>query len=287
MEQIPVRKITSASLHDLTNGTFSIRKIEQLVDGKDLVHKLHRHNFFFILAVKTGSGVHEIDFKPYEVIENAVFILRPGQVHRLELSADSLGFLVEFDQSFYQPKYPGAIQRWKQASHHNLCIMSAESFAKSHSFLEQILAEQLTHNDGFPDAILANLELFFIEYVRQIRHVRQSHEGESGYMQERFDELMHLLETNIGRMKNASDYAEQLSLSAYQLNSITRASVDKTMTELIIDQIILEAKRYLLATNNQVKDVADHLGYEDPSYFIRFFKKQTGHTPDSFRKNFK
>jgi AraC family transcriptional regulator, transcriptional activator of pobA len=63
--------------------------------------------------------------------------------------------------------------------------------------------------------------------------------------------------------------------------------VGKTVAQLIDEQIILEAKRYLLATPNQVKDIAWDLGYEDVSYFIRFFKKHTGLTPDAFRKNFR
>ncbi len=75
-----------------------------------------------------------------------------------------------------------------------------------------------------------------------------------------------------------------MNLSAYQLNEITKVAVGKTPSELINEQIILEAKRYLLATPNQVKDIADHLGYEDVSYFIRFFKKHTGHSPEAFRQ---
>jgi AraC family transcriptional regulator, transcriptional activator of pobA len=78
-----------------------------------------------------------------------------------------------------------------------------------------------------------------------------------------------------------------MSLSAYQLNEITKSSIGKTASDLINEHIILEAKRYLLATPNQVKDIADLLGYEDPSYFIRFFKKHTGHSPDAFRQHFK
>jgi len=88
-------------------------------------------------------------------------------------------------------------------------------------------------------------------------------------------------------MKSASEYAKLLSLSSYQLNAITKGSVGKTVSDLINEQILLEAKRYLLATPNPVKDVADLLGYEDVSYFIRFFKKHTGHSPEAFRKNFK
>jgi AraC-like DNA-binding protein len=78
-----------------------------------------------------------------------------------------------------------------------------------------------------------------------------------------------------------------MNLSAYQLNEITKSSIGKTASELINEHIILEAKRYLLATAEQVKEIADHLGYEDPSYFIRFFKKQTGFSPDAFRQQFK
>ncbi|HRW99910.1 MAG TPA: AraC family transcriptional regulator [Cyclobacteriaceae bacterium] len=51
--------------------------------------------------------------------------------------------------------------------------------------------------------------------------------------------------------------------------------------------MLLEAKRYLLATSNQVNQIAFQLGYEDVSYFIRFFKKLTGNTPEAFRKNFR
>ena len=51
--------------------------------------------------------------------------------------------------------------------------------------------------------------------------------------------------------------------------------------------MILEAKRNLLATSNLVNQIADDLGHEDVSYFIRFFKKHTGYSPEAFRQNFK
>jgi AraC-like DNA-binding protein len=76
-----------------------------------------------------------------------------------------------------------------------------------------------------------------------------------------------------------------MNLSPYQLNEITKSSIGRTASELINDHIILQAKRNLLATPNQIKDIADILGYEDVSYFIRFFKKHTGLSPESFRRN--
>lgn len=62
-----------------------------------------------------------------------------------------------------------------------------------------------------------------------------------------------------------------LAMSVYQLNSITKAAVGKTASEIIDEHIMLEAKRYLLGTANQVKDIAFHLGYEDVSYFNKVF----------------
>ncbi|MBL7738435.1 MAG: helix-turn-helix domain-containing protein [Chitinophagaceae bacterium] len=287
MKTIPVRHITSAQGDRAKSGRFSIRDIQQVLNGKDLLHDLHKHDFFFILLVQKGSGIHAIDFIEYEVKDYAVFIIRPGQVHRLELKAGSTGFLMEFDFAFYQPKHTITEQRWKKATSKNYCDVEAARFMKLHSVLANIYNEFSARQEGYTEAIQASLDLFFIEYIRQSHDPKGIANTKKSYTQQRFEELLRLLETNIGSMKNVSQYADLLSLSSYQLNAITKASAGKTVSDLINEQIILEAKRYLLATTNQVKDIADHLGYEDVSYFIRFFKKHTGHSPEAFRKNFK
>lgn len=104
MKAIPVRQIVSALVEQSSAGRFSIRDIQKVLNGKDLVHTLHKHDFYFVLAVQKGKGVHEIDFIAYPVHDYCIFILRPGQVHQLQLNADSTGFLMEFNLSFYQPK---------------------------------------------------------------------------------------------------------------------------------------------------------------------------------------
>lgn len=287
MKTIPVRHIASAHTLQSSAGRFSVRDLQQVLNGKNLVHDLHRHDFYFVLAVQNGTGIHEIDFVQYLVQANVVFILRPGQVHKLELAADTTGFLLEFDLSFYQPRNTIAEHRWKKASSKNFCEVEAAKFKKLYTYLASIFDEYSLKQEGYLEAIKANLDLFFLEYIRQSKNPSSIAKSESGYIQERFEELVRLLETNIVRMKNVSDYADLLSLSPYQLNSIAKTSVGKTVSDLINDQIILEAKRHLIATPAQVKEVADQLGYEDPSYFIRFFKKHTGQSPDTFRKNFK
>lgn len=108
--------------------------------------------------------------------------------------------------------------------------------------------------------------------------------GANSYAQERLEELLELIETHVYDTKEVAAYAELMHLSTFQLNAIAKAGTGRTCSELITDQVILEAKRYLLATTDQVTQVADRLGYDDVSYFIRFFKKHTGHTPEGFRQ---
>jgi AraC-like DNA-binding protein len=78
-----------------------------------------------------------------------------------------------------------------------------------------------------------------------------------------------------------------MNLSPYQLNEISKSTTGKTSSHIINDYIILEAKRFLLVTTSQIKEIAFKLNYDDVSYFIRFFRKHTGYTPEVFRENFR
>lgn len=287
MKKIPVRRIAEKPNLTAPSELFKIRKVQEILGGTDLKQDLHRHDFFFVLLLKNGSGSHEIDFTPYQVLDNSIFFLRPGQVHQLELKADSTGYLVEFNNAFYHPKDKSSSWRLRKASNKNYCKLEANRFEKLQDILTNIFREYTTREEGYLDIIKASLEIFFIEFVRQSTNLNIISTNAGSYAQERFEEFLDHMHKHIITQKQVSRYADLMSLSTYQLNEITKAVVGKTSSELINEHIILEARRYLLATPNQVKDIADHLGYEDVSYFIRFFKKHTGLSPEAFRYNFK
>jgi AraC-like DNA-binding protein/mannose-6-phosphate isomerase-like protein (cupin superfamily) len=285
MKNIPIRQIILERKELSSSERFSIRKVQDLIDQEDLFHELHRHDFFFILALQNGEGTHEIDFITYQVFDNSVFFMRPGQVHQLQLKADSTGYIIEFNADFYHPKGKQSIQRLRKASNKNYCKLEIKRFEKLLDILTCIFKEYTGREEGFQDIIKANLEIFFIEFVRQSPNPTGPSSNINPYTQERLEEFLELLEMHITTYKQVSHYTDLMNLSPYQLNEITKASIGKTASELINEHIILEAKRYLLATPNQIKDIADQLGYEDFSYFIRFFKKQTGYSPEAFRHN--
>jgi len=280
MKKIPIRQLSTPQHELSTTERFKIRRMEDIMGENDLIHDLHRHDFFFILALKKGKGRHEIDFVEYKVLDNSVFFIRPGQVHQLELKAGSIGILVEFNNEFYHPN-----QRLRKASNKNYCEFEVNRFNRLQAILNSMLEEQAAREEGYQEVIKSSLDIFFIEFVRQSTNPKAEAANTNSYSQERFEEFLELMDKHIATQKQVSQYTDLMNLSPYQLNEITKSSIGKTASELINDHIILEAKRNLLATPNQIKDIADLLGYEDVSYFIRFFKKNTGLSPESFRRN--
>jgi AraC-like DNA-binding protein len=285
MKEIPVRKIIASRKEPPFSESFSIRNVADLLSGTDMVQELHRHDFFFILALEKGKGDHEIDFTRYDVGDRSVFFMRPGQVHHLKLKAGSTGYLIGFQYDFYNPHDKISSGLLREASKKNHCRVDSSRFGKLYNILTDIFLEYTRKQERYPDVIKANLSVFFIELVRSRKSNDSRTDSKSPYAQERFDKFIELLETHIVSQKKVSDYAGMLNLSVYQLNAITKRSVGKTCSNVIDEYIILESKRHLLATSSQVNQIAYHLGYEDVSYFIRFFKKHTGHTPDAFRNN--
>jgi len=288
MEKIPIRQIKSTQKDLDFAEAFSIRDIRELLGGKDMNQDIHRHDFYFIMVLQKGSGVHEIDFTSYKICDRCIFIMRPGQVHKLALKAGSKGYLMQFKPDFYYPHDKLSGELLRSVSHKTFCQLNQNGFKKIHSILSGIHEEFKDKQDKYREIIKASLGIFFIELVRNRQHSKDAvPPASNAYQQERLEEFLGLLETNVAEHKEVSFYADQLNLSTFQLNAITKKLLGKTCSALIDEHIILQGKRQLLATSNQVNQIAHELGYEDPSYFIRFFKKHTGHSPEAFRHNFK
>jgi AraC-like DNA-binding protein len=285
MEGIPIRHLKISQQETNSAESFTIREVRDISAGKNLNQELHRHDFFYVLVLKKATGHHEIDFTSYAVCDNSVFFMRPGQVHQLTLNAGSTGYLMAFKAGFYSLHSKKSSRLLRKAGHANFYQFDADRFKKLSTVLNYIFQEYSGKQEGYQDVIKASLDILFIELARQPG--KDLSDKANAYAQERLDKFMELLETHISTHKQVSQYADMLNLSSYQLNAIVRATLGKTCSELIIEYILLESKRYLLATSNQVTQIAYHLGYEDVSYFIRFFKKHTGYSPEAFRNNLK
>lgn len=93
-----------------------------------------------------------------------------------------------------------------------------------------------------------------------------------------------MVELNFAKNISVSEYASQLNITTHQLNAFVKATSGKTSTEIINERIILEAQQLLNFSQLSISQIADQLGFEDSSYFSRYFKKQVGLSPQDFKK---
>ena len=99
-----------------------------------------------------------------------------------------------------------------------------------------------------------------------------------------FVRFRQMLEHHYRSMHTVKEYANHLNVSTKTLTNCVYESSRSTPLALINERIVLEAKRQLLHSSLKVKEIAFQLGFEDPSYFVKFFKRHTGCLPADFRE---
>ena len=130
--------------------------------------------------------------------------------------------------------------------------------------------------------IRAYLDIFLLEASKSYDH---SHEASTHNNTFKLRKLEQLIDENYRSLKQPGDYGDLMNLAPAYLNSICKASLGKTLTDLIQSRLILEAKRMFAYSDLNVNEVAAKLNFKDPSYFVRWFKKQNQCTPEEFRSS--
>lgn len=98
--------------------------------------------------------------------------------------------------------------------------------------------------------------------------------------------FVNLVGENYKKGFTIPEYARLLHMSSRGLSELTHQLLNKTPSRMIQERIVLEAQRMLLYSALNVNQVGYRLGFDDASYFVKYFKKHTGISPSEFRKSF-
>lgn len=97
------------------------------------------------------------------------------------------------------------------------------------------------------------------------------------------DALRRLVEEHFRRERQLAFYAGRLAMTPDRLNDHVKRAAGVTAGHLIRQRVLTEAKRQLVFTSQAIHEIAYDLTFADPSHFARFFRKQTGVSPQAFR----
>ena len=136
------------------------------------------------------------------------------------------------------------------------------------------------------ESIILYLKLFLLQAIR-IRTTQQALAAETARTSKAplvLQQLQEAIEVHHRRKHTAGEYADLLQMPPKHLSRLVKVYYHKTLSELISERLVIEAKRELYLTSQSVKAIAFELGFSDEHYFSRFFKKKTAISPQFFRR---
>ena len=278
---------TAFTLVNEQNGNLAF-KLFSFHDNSYFDH-LQRNNYYSLIWVKNGSGKLKTNFSEYSFEANSLFSFAPYQPFMLS-STLIKGVAIYFHSDFFCIHKHQTEVTCNGVLFNNIYQTPFFHVDKTleetlDTVVEQIKAEIQRPGLAQYELLISFMKIFLISASRskaqqQPDSVPSAVAGEPVILQS----LKEAIERDFKSKHTPQDYAVSLNISPNALAKITKAHFNKTLTNLIAERIIIEAKRELYLTNKSVKEVAYELGYDDEYYFSRFFKKNVNISPQTYRE---
>ncbi len=247
----------------------------------------HRNNYQAIIWIDTGRGTHLIDDQLYDVEPNTFMLVTKDQMHAFNPESGTLGCSIRFSDSFLD-----------SATYHSTCKYSLFNNLTVNSVLKvnetekpsfemlvlQLLNEYEREDEFGKFGIIQHLLealIIKLDQLKKKQFTRQYNTNSPTYLI--FQRFNFELEKHFKTYHDVSSYSDRLNISNRKLSDVLKLFVGKSSVEVIRERIITEAKRTLMYSGQTIQEIAFELGFEDPFYFSKVFKKVTGQTPKVFR----
>ena len=256
--------------------------------------KPHIHSYYQIIWFQSGKGKHYVDFKEYDISGDAIFFIAKNQVHYFDHRLSYKGIMLHFNEAFLRKDDDVADNFLSSNLFNNpyqqpsCCVGS--SINKLLQEYIQLIKNELQNEEAFgkEELLRAYLKAFLI----QVQRGKNKFEKNNPDVPLLFDEkriqltrFTNLINQHYKKGLTVAEYADLMHISLKTLSNLTGQLLNKTPSLMIQERIILEAKRLLLYSNLNINQVGYRLGFDDPSYFVKYFKKHTKISPSEFRKS--
>ena len=248
----------------------------------------HRHSFYQLLYITKAGGTHVIDFEKHPVKRGMVFFLAPSQVHEWSFDSDANGILINFNENYFSSflanrHYISDFPFFTPNNSYSSIDLSNDSSLKEIEDVFLNIHKEFDSNNEFKlDIIRVMLLQMFLLVNRKITFIQNQSENKNNYLL--FRNFEKLIEKNYTTIRMPKDYAKLLFVTPNHLNAICNQITGLSAGDIIRRRILLEAKRLLINSTQNINEIAWHLSFEDNSYFSKFFKKYEGITPEEFRR---
>lgn len=282
--------IRSIDLPPRIEALFHFRQLASLNVPAKRPEAPHRHNFQELIWIRAGRGRHAIDGAPCDLLPGTCYFIAKGQVHQFLESRQVDGCVVRFadeliadSRGIEESGYPLALFNSIGVAQ-GVRLDAAEMEEYAHLF-SLMASEFLRLPQAGRREILGGLvRIALVKLGRALMrsHARANAPGEP--RAELFRAFILALERDFGRHHGVAHYAAVLNVTPRRLTDAARLCVGRMPKGIIEERLILEAKRMLQFTQRSTKEIAYDLGFQDPSYFSKVFKRLAHCSPLEYRR---
>ncbi len=244
----------------------------------------HRKDYYFLVFVKQGSSRHWIDMKPYTIKPDTLYFSTPHQINLKEEAKEFTGLSVAFTEEFLAMQENDVVRNLpiilNPHNGHQLDLNAADVI-----FIEDLLNKIYYeyHNKGnWQHGMLMGYMQILLIYLSRL-YTAHFNDAEQANERVLLQKYLQKIESYFTQVHDVLSYADMLNISAGHLSEVVKMQSGEPAIVHIHKRLALEAKRLLFHTDNSIKEIAFNLGFEDASYFNRFFKRLVNDTPAAYR----
>lgn len=269
------------------NLAFKLFKLEE----NGFFDQIHSNNYFSLVWVTDGTGKVKTGNSEYDFKENTLLAFAPSQQFKFSNDNPVKGIVIHFHSDFFSIHQHDKERAFMEVLYNNSflmpCVDIDQNTASAFKMIcEQMKAEMQVAALAQNELLVAYLKIFLINASRLKMEQQAVSENPWEYKKEPtiLLRLKEAIELNFRAKHSPGEYADLLFVTTKTLAKISKSHYNKTLSDIINDRIITEAKRELFQTNKAIKNIAYELGYDDEYYFSRFFKVNTSVSPQKFRE---
>ncbi|TXS56375.1 helix-turn-helix transcriptional regulator [Streptomyces sp. t39] len=251
----------------------------------------HRHTFWEIVHVTGGTGAHVVDLARWELAPPHLCVIAPGQVHHWEDARHLDGSVVLFTDGFLRD-HPGDRDLLRELGGRPWLTLDDAGHSGVARLVAELADEYARGAQGFDSVLRALLHVLVVRASRMTGSAAPpdgavpapSGENGPGRAASVAGEFTRLIGGNDPALWSVSACAGRIGVTAGYLAEAVKAATGRTPGELVRAARTHEAQRLLARTDLSVRQVAGRVGFGDPAYFCRFFRRETGISPGDFRR---
>lgn len=284
---IPVLDMQQQCRHSQTYD-FKVARLNDTSCSTMDFEQPHSHEYFEIIWLQNGEGIHYLDMLPHPYIGPVLFVVAPGQIHSIQQQTLSDGYVVRFfpsifqhEEDFYRYVLDSCIFDTKTSC--PIVMLPNDINQRIEQLFVQMIEEFYREEDDVANVISSYIEILAVQIHRAKRRSMDPTLITNNPQYSLFRQFKMAVEQHYKTEHSVQSYAELLHTQTRTLNTVAQKYGNKSASETIQERIVLEAQRSLHHESKSVKEIGFSLGFDDPAYFTRFFKKHTGTTPQDFK----